>query len=291
MQKSSKNSELRALEERNALLESLSDVGVALAGSFDIRAILHTTHDAAARLSESPAVDVLYIGCHAINSKPMWYPAEPSAPGLTQEDRDDLLARARAEPGSRPDLEVGDRRCVPLDYQSERLGYLFFLPPEDEDVALAFSVVGVSAPTTKYTITSAPVVFSEPSTIGINPDSHAGISLLPDANGGSLTGLHAGGHIVQARYNGTSVYADLVDSISTTSSSTVGASEQMQSGGINETVNSIELEYFFELTAGDLAFGTGVFKVEHNPEPSAVVLVVLGLLPLCIWRWRRRRQA
>ena len=32
--------ELHALQKRNELLESLSDVGVALAGSFDIRAIL-----------------------------------------------------------------------------------------------------------------------------------------------------------------------------------------------------------------------------------------------------------
>ena len=63
--------ELHALQKRNELLESLSDVGVALAGSFDIRAILQTTHDAASRLAKAAAVDVLYVGCEAINSRPM----------------------------------------------------------------------------------------------------------------------------------------------------------------------------------------------------------------------------
>ncbi len=98
MHKPSKAIELRALQERNELLESLSDVGVALAASFDIRTILQTTHDAASGLAKAAAIDVLYVGCEAINSRPMWYPAEPSVSGLTQAVRRDVHARASAAP-------------------------------------------------------------------------------------------------------------------------------------------------------------------------------------------------
>lgn len=125
MHKPSQASELQKLQKRNQLLESLSDVGVALAGSFDIRAILETTHDAASRLAESTAVDVLYLGCDAINSKPMWYPAEPSVSGLTQPVRNAVLSRSE-------ELE-GNYRRLPISYQSERLGCLFVTPLTDAD--------------------------------------------------------------------------------------------------------------------------------------------------------------
>ena len=142
MHKPSKASELRALEKRNELLESLSDVGVELAGSFDIRAILTTTHDAASRLAKAAAVDVLYVGWVAINSRPMWYPAAPSVSGLTQAVRDDILARLQASPDELNglnglngpiELEDGKHRCLPLSYQNERLGCLFVAPAKDSD--------------------------------------------------------------------------------------------------------------------------------------------------------------
>ena len=136
MHKSSKASELRALQRRNELLESLSDVGVALAGSFDIRAILQTTHDAASRLANATAVDVLYVGCDAINSRPMWYPAEPSASGLTQAVKSEVLARSQAEPNEIQgllELKDGKHRCLPISYQNERLGCLFVALPEDDN--------------------------------------------------------------------------------------------------------------------------------------------------------------
>ena len=128
--------ELHALQKRNELLESLSDVGVALAGSFDIRAILQTTHDAASRLAKAAAVDVLYVGCEAINSRPMWYPAEPSVSGLTQAVRSDVLARSQAAPNEINgliELENGNHRCLPISYQNERLGCLFVATPKDAD--------------------------------------------------------------------------------------------------------------------------------------------------------------
>ena len=136
MHKPSKASELRTLEKRNELLESLSDVGVELAGSFDIRAILTTIHDAASRLAKAAAVDVLYVGWVAINSRPMWYPAAPSVSGLTQAVRDDILARLQASPDELNgpiELEDGKHRCLPLSYQNERLGCLFVAPAKDSD--------------------------------------------------------------------------------------------------------------------------------------------------------------
>lgn len=136
MHKPSQASELRTLQKRNELLESLSDVGVALAGSFDIRAILETTHDAASRLADAAAVDVLYLGCDAINSKPMWYPAEPSVSGLSQAARTDILTHFQAAPNETEELkelEDGNHRCLPISYQSERLGCLFVAPLTDAD--------------------------------------------------------------------------------------------------------------------------------------------------------------
>ena len=136
MHKPSKASELRTLEKPNELLESLSDVGVELAGSFDIRAILTTTHDAASRLAKAAAVDVLYVGWVTINSRPMWYPAAPSVSGLTQAVRDDILARLQASPDGLNgpiELEDGKHRCLPLSYQNERLGCLFVAPAKDSD--------------------------------------------------------------------------------------------------------------------------------------------------------------
>ena len=49
--------ELDGLRARNQLLESLSDVGVALAGSFDIQAILRKTREAAEQLAKGRMVE------------------------------------------------------------------------------------------------------------------------------------------------------------------------------------------------------------------------------------------
>lgn len=128
--KPSKVNELRALQERNERLELLSDVGVALAGSFDISAILETTHGAALQLAKSDAVDVAYVGCEAINARAMWYPGTPCPSGLTAPERAEILARPESavdEPKRKT------HRCLPIDYQNERLGYLFVARGGDAD--------------------------------------------------------------------------------------------------------------------------------------------------------------
>jgi signal transduction histidine kinase len=130
MRKPREVNDVRALTERNQRLELLSDVGVALAGSFDIRAILETTHDAARRLVASPAVDLLYAGCESINSRPMWYPEQPSDAGLTAPERDEILALGNELPAARPGES---RQCRPIEYQGERLGYLFVARSEHPD--------------------------------------------------------------------------------------------------------------------------------------------------------------
>lgn len=131
MSKRDDTGDLHALEKQNELLESLSDVGVSLAGSFDIEAILRTTHDAARRFGHCDSADVLYLGCEPINSRLMWFPSEPSEGGLDEAAREAIVARVRNRRLSPDDpfLPETVTRCLPIGYQNERMGYLFLGSP------------------------------------------------------------------------------------------------------------------------------------------------------------------
>jgi len=110
--------ELRALRRRNEKLESLSDVGVALSGSFDIREILEKTRAAATGLVDGATIDVLYHGCDAINSRPLWCPAEPGDSNLKIADRLELISTPSASPPP-------GRLPLPITYRDRPLGVLF----------------------------------------------------------------------------------------------------------------------------------------------------------------------
>ena len=93
--------------ERNRLLETLNDVGVALSGSFDIKEILWRTHQAASMLTgRTPqgSVEVVYFGC-TINSRPRWYrgagvgPASMPAKGDRRALQRALRRRSHRSPG------------------------------------------------------------------------------------------------------------------------------------------------------------------------------------------------
>ena len=145
------------LEVKNKQLESLSDIGVALAGSFDIASILLTTHTAATKLSDSEAVDVLYCGCDSINARPLWCPETPADVNLSEESREnilDALTRAASERGHEGTERVlaevctEERSYFPMTHHDELLGLICVTVPEREvETARLLSTLTLQAAT------------------------------------------------------------------------------------------------------------------------------------------------
>jgi hypothetical protein len=95
--------------------------------------------------------------------------------------------------------------------------------------------------------------------------------------GATITGLFDGGKIYQARYNGTSPFANLVDTFSFTRSGLNLSDVRAQSTGdssIAGAVASIESQVNFTLSAMDSASGTTDFVV--TPEPISLSLLAIG---------------
>jgi hypothetical protein len=157
----------------------------------------------------------------------------------------------------------------------------------DPEVGIEFGVRAGSS-TTTFSIISDVVLFDPL----VNPIAYAsaGVTLTdrtPTA-GATITGLFDGGKTHQARYNSSTVFANLVKGFSI-SSGTVTASEDKPLSGtqiINDTLTSIESEFRFKLSAGDSASGTSTFEVVV-PEPATLCLLGLGALSLV----RRKRFA
>jgi hypothetical protein len=128
----------------------------------------------------------------------------------------------------------------------------------------------------------------------VNPQAFAsaGITLTSDTDGAKITGLF-GGKTYQARYNGTTVYADLVSGF------TMGGNDSLLNSQrqpilaptyatISDTVSSIRSEFNFTLSALDQASGTSRFEVIQGvPEPATLSLLALGGLAML----RRRKQS
>lgn len=154
----------------------------------------------------------------------------------------------------------------------------------DPEVGIEFGFRAGSSATT-FDILSDVVTFAPM----VDPIAYAsaGVTLtdrVPTA-GATITGLFAGGKTHQVRYNGSSVYANLVSGFSIPSG-TLTASEAMPPTGsqiINDTVTSIESEFYFKLSARDSASGTSTFEV--TPEPATMCLLGLGALSVI----RRKR--
>ncbi len=115
----------QAMYERAETLESMNDVGVTLSGSFDIKEILATMHDAAGKIASADGVDVLYFGCSTIHSRALWHPAEPSRENIDATTRLELLELATRSGDSAPALGADGRQAFPISYQDEQLGVLF----------------------------------------------------------------------------------------------------------------------------------------------------------------------
>ncbi len=123
--------------ERAEGLELLSAAGVAMAGSFDLRDILEESHRAGSRLLRGLPLDILYLARDSIHSRTLWFPTEPRDGNLSAAERRSLegcLARGAAAGGVEALLatELGTgRNAIPLRYQDDLVGVLFFRAPDD----------------------------------------------------------------------------------------------------------------------------------------------------------------
>lgn len=149
----------------------------------------------------------------------------------------------------------------------------------DPEVEIDFWVrAGKNA--TTFSITSEILSFAPL----LNPTASASaeLTLTEGSNStASITGLFANNSkIHQARYNGDSVFADLLNNFSVAGTN----SESKPAVGyetITGSVSSIESEFKFTLSAKDYAEGMSTFFVEA-PEPATIVLLTLGSFLLIV---------
>ena len=143
------------LERKTRQLELLADVGVAMAGSFDIGAILAHVRRAARELVRNGPVEVFYAGCTTINSKSRWLPQEPGSALLLAEERRRLEERVATEPSDPVEsiaselLARDGSIAIPLAYKDELLGLVFLHTDEEVSGELAhlLSILSLSAAT------------------------------------------------------------------------------------------------------------------------------------------------
>ncbi|MCE5341683.1 MAG: PEP-CTERM sorting domain-containing protein [Planctomycetaceae bacterium] len=174
---------------------------------------------------------------------------------------------------------------VDLDGGSSKIQKLALTINSDPEVGIEFGLRAGSLATT-YNILSEVVVFDPI----VNPTAYAsaGVTLTdrPDAAGAAITGLFYGGKTHQARYNSTSVFANLVSGFSIpertlTNEENKGTRDFPET--ILGTVSSIESEFWFTLSARDSASGTSTFVVV--PEPATICL--MGIAALAFLRKQR----
>lgn len=163
----------------------------------------------------------------------------------------------------------------------------------DPGVSLGFNVTA-GAGLTHISVVSSTVSFAPL----VNPLAFASASItVTDANssmmGATATGTFPGINSYQAVYNGTSIFANLVQPVSAPMDGSNTLSDRFPVSGstvINDSVSSIMSAYDFYLTGYDTASGTSRFNVAANnvPEPSTLVLALVGGTAM-LWRFRRRR--
>lgn len=159
----------------------------------------------------------------------------------------------------------------------------------DPVVTLRFSLDSDDS-STVWTISSTVVNFSALATPWAY--ASAAITVTSDSDGAVLTGQFAQNKVYEAVYNGTTVYADLVNSINAPADDSVTGSERSPAVGwstIAGSVSSIQSEFKFTLTAGDSASGTSRFEVVPVPEPSGLMALAVGLVSVGGLVARKRR--
>lgn len=163
----------------------------------------------------------------------------------------------------------------------------------DPAVTLNFAMTAGAADTL-ISLTSSTVTFDEL----IDADAYATASLtLTDnnGNGASATGTFAGSNAYQARFNGGTVFANLLTPFTAGADSTTTESGRDPGIGteiIPGSISSIQSQFAFMLSARDSASGTSRFQVNipsnNIPEPSTYVLAMLGVAGVYLARRRNR---
>ncbi|MGD0786141.1 MAG: PEP-CTERM sorting domain-containing protein [Sedimentisphaerales bacterium] len=149
----------------------------------------------------------------------------------------------------------------------------------DPEVGVEFGV-RAGASETPFHLLSDVVAFSPI----VNPTASALASVtLTDRSpaGATITGLFPGGWMHQARYNSSAVFANLVNSFSIPGGTLTKEEEKGNEFSmitINDTLTSIESEFWFTLSAKDSSAGTSTFVVEEVPEPATICMLGLGAL-------------
>jgi len=146
----------------------------------------------------------------------------------------------------------------------------------DPVVALNFVFTAGPAVTT-FTVSSAQVPFA---TL-VNPDAYATAAITVtdnDLDGATVTGLLPGSKSYKAATN-LGTWVNLVDDVTAgLGSSNISSERNPGLPTIWETipgsVNMIESQFKFQLTANDAASGTSFFEVV--PEPASMALLALG---------------
>jgi hypothetical protein len=163
----------------------------------------------------------------------------------------------------------------------------------DPAVTLSFAVTA-GATNTSFSFVSSTVTFDPL----LDADAYATASLtLTDnnGNGASVTGGFPGSTAYQARYNGGTVFTDLVTPFTAAANSTStgsGRDPLVSTEIIPGLISSIQSQFVFTLSARDSASGTSRFQVNipsnNIPEPSTYVLAMLGVAGVYLARRRKR---
>ncbi len=168
----------------------------------------------------------------------------------------------------------------------------------DPVISNGFSVVNLLPTTQTFTITLTTVTgpIGAPTTL-TGGSAQGGVS---DGNGGGATLSTSGA--------GTAFYTSLIDGGAFVSLYSDPSSVTVPGGGSGNlspvedfglpippgtfpgpaVLNSIGIQFQFDVSGGDRATGSGTFSVEPIPEPATALLLVLGLAALSGARRRRR---
>lgn len=144
-----KNRRQNAAEKKSAKLAALHEVGVSMAASFDIDAILRQIHAAAGSILGSGTVDIYYGGSRTVNARPRWF---PTSSHLSRQKR---LELEQAVAGGTREIDLGtEYRAMPLAVQDELLGMVVVglsRPLREEDRGL-LSILCLQAATALHNI-------------------------------------------------------------------------------------------------------------------------------------------